>query len=111
MLDRLDHIMILQKRFQTQVDQRALDDFNQEYIKDMCIAAHSEVTEILNEINWKPWKKTEKIVYTEKYKEEVIDLFHFVLNLAIAGGMDSNELYDMYLSKINENIKRQEEGY
>ena len=31
-----------------------------------------------------------------KFKEEIIDLWHFVMNLAIISGMDGNEFYERY---------------
>jgi len=111
MSDRLTAIFGIQKALQNLTDPRFKDDMNEEYIKDMCLAAHSEVNEILNEINWKPWKKTRTNIDKQKYKNEVIDLLHFVLNLALAADMTPEEMFHLYIQINKENIKRQEEEY
>lgn len=109
--DRL-HIMFKQQtNLQNVADHRAKETMNPAYIKDMVLAAHSELTEILNEINWKPWKKTNKTIEIEKFKEEIIDLQHFVLNLALAANMNASEFFDLYNSKNKTNFTRQLEEY
>ena len=110
-LDRLHLMFRRQGNLQEIADQRVHSYMNPEYIKDMVLAAHSELTEILNEINWKPWKKTTKTVDVKKFKKEIIDLQHFVINLALSANMDSKEFFELYDSKNKENLKRQREGY
>ncbi len=111
MSDRLEAIFEIQIALQNLTDTRFKDDMNNEYIKDMCLAAHSEISEILNEVNWKPWKKSNKTICPEKYKGEVIDLMHFVINLGLAASMTPDELFHMYIQKNKENLQRQKEGY
>lgn len=107
--DMLDSIFIHQKNLQ-----KELNTFpkymEQQYIKDMVLAAHVELTEILNETAWKPWKKQQE-THPLKYKEEIADLLHFVINLCLAAEMTPKELYNLYINKNRENIKRKESDY
>ena len=82
--------------------------------KEMVLACHSECTEILEWINWKPWKKKRKEIQKEEIEEirfEIIDLLHFVIELAIIWGMNEKDIVQYYLSKNKENFNRQERGY
>jgi len=89
----------------------------QQYINQMILALHEESTEIMRETAYKNpdfmpfgWKKNQEF-NNEKFKEEIIDIIHFVMNLCIVSGMDANEIYNRYLGKNKENFKRQEDGY
>ena len=56
------------------------------------------------------WKKTQQLD-EEKYKEEIIDLWHFVINLSISAGMTHEEVFERYLGKNKENHTRQNNDY
>lgn len=84
--------------------------FNQEYINTMTLAAIDELMESLRETPWKPWKKNQTF-NKEKYKEELIDVWHFLINLSIASGMNYKEVCERFLNKNKVNFNRQNEGY
>lgn len=44
-------------------------------------------------------------------KFEYVDIIHFVINLQLALGMDSQELFELYYLKNKENFDRQNRGY
>ena len=44
-------------------------------------------------------------------KFEFVDIMHFILNMSIALGMDSQELFELYFLKNKENFDRQNNGY
>ena len=46
-----------------------------------------------------------------KLAEEVIDAFHFILNIWLALGYNAEDFYAMYMAKNNINRLRQEKGY
>ena len=69
-----------------------------------------EAIELQRETNWKWWKK-EKSVDNQKIKEEIIDIWHFLLQLTMEAGIDSKKLMEIYLKKNKENLNRQEKGY
>jgi dimeric dUTPase (all-alpha-NTP-PPase superfamily) len=76
----------------------------------MSLALIDEIMEALRETPWKPWKKQQEF-HQEKFKEELIDCWHFLINLTLASGMDAQELYDKFVNKNNENFKRQKNNY
>jgi hypothetical protein len=47
----------------------------------------------------------------KELKMELVDIQHFVFNMMISVGMTADELYNFYLSKNKENIRRQENNY
>lgn len=89
-------------------------DFTQEakiaFIQTNILALTDELHEALGETGWKPWA-TSKHINVAAYKGELIDAWHFFMNLCIVVGMTPEELYMGYLVKRGKNIKRQEEGY
>ena len=49
-------------------------------------------------------------------KEEIVDMLHFLVSMALRSGMDAEEMYQRYLAKNQENFDRQhgksrKEGY
>jgi dimeric dUTPase (all-alpha-NTP-PPase superfamily) len=81
-----------------------------QFIKDMNLALQDELHEFLDEIGWKPWA-TSRHVNREAAAGELIDAFHFFMNLCLVIDMDAFELYTKYMAKRAKNAKRQEEGY
>jgi dimeric dUTPase (all-alpha-NTP-PPase superfamily) len=69
-----------------------------------------EAIELQRETNWKWWKK-EKSMYEQKIQEEIVDIWHFLIQLSIEAGIDSKKLIEIYLKKNKENLNRQEKGY
>jgi dimeric dUTPase (all-alpha-NTP-PPase superfamily) len=69
-----------------------------------------EAIELQRETNWKWWKK-EKSIDSKKIQEEIIDIWHFLIQLSIEAGLDSKKLIDIYIEKNKENLNRQEKGY
>jgi dimeric dUTPase (all-alpha-NTP-PPase superfamily) len=69
-----------------------------------------EAIELQKETNWKWWKK-ESESNNDKIQEEIIDIWHFLIQLSIEVGLDSKKLIEKYMEKNQENLKRQTEGY
>jgi len=69
-----------------------------------------EVVELQRETDWK-WWKTEKGIENQRIQEEVIDLWHFLIQLSIESGLDPEMLVAKYIQKNKENTKRQQQGY
>ena len=120
-MDKLDKIFKLQNDLQKKMPgvDKVLDDpsYTQMYINEMILAMLDELGEVLRETAWKNpdlvpygWKKHQKYD-KEKFKEELVDLLHFFVNLCLVSGMNSEELYARYCGKREENISRQERGY
>ena len=69
-----------------------------------------EAIELQRETNWKWWKK-ESVMDREKIQEEIIDIWHFLIQISIESGMDSKKIMEKYMEKNEENLKRQIKGY
>lgn len=74
------------------------------------MALQDELHESLNEMSWKPWAKAEYF-NDDRVQQELVDAWHFFMNLMIISGMDAEKLHLRYLAKRKVNIKRQEDGY
>jgi hypothetical protein len=71
---------------------------------------------------WKKWKANHGLMQNEKLDDmseedklelmfEATDIWHFVMNIFIALGFDSKNLYTLYMLKNFENINRYNNGY
>ncbi len=69
-----------------------------------------EAVELQRETNWK-WWKTETKTDIDKVQGEIIDIWHFMIQLSIEAGLDPKKLFEKYMEKNKENLARQERGY
>jgi dimeric dUTPase (all-alpha-NTP-PPase superfamily) len=120
-MDKLDFMFNKQIDLQERlgnIERLKGNDVNiQQFINQMILAVHEEATEIMKETAYKNpdfvpfgWKKTQ-VWNVEAYKEEIVDLFHFLMNLCIAVEMDSEEFFNIYCKKNKINFERQDNGY
>jgi dimeric dUTPase (all-alpha-NTP-PPase superfamily) len=86
-------------------------------IKEITCWTEKFITAINNELEetrmcfpWKWWKKNQTIDLTHA-KEELVDVFHFVIALSIIFGMDADDLLKSYMDKMQENLDRQKNNY
>lgn len=86
------------------------DEDRIQFIKNMAFALEDEVHEAVNETGWKPWQ-TSRHINHEAYREELIDAFHFLLNLIIAAGIDPEVFVNLFFAKQRKNRARQLNGY
>lgn len=82
----------------------------EERISALCTAIIHEAVELQRLTNWKWWKKS--IEFDENQaKEELIDIWHFVVDASIELGMTPQDILDEYLKKNQINKDRQKNGY
>ena len=81
-----------------------------QYIRLMFIGVVTEACEALEETNWKVWKQP-KIINNDKFKDEIIDIFHFLINMCLAANMNAEEVIQRFTKKNKTNFKRQEKKY
>jgi len=117
--DKLDELFQLQDDFQTEFKNFPFRDeqHRQEFINLNTLCCTDELFEGLRETRWKNpnyirggWKTTQTL-NQEHYKEELVDVWHFLINLSIAAGMDSKDLHKRFLKKNKINHQRQSDGY
>lgn len=110
----LEEIFAQQKKMQKSSFGVNVDQLNDDekivFIKDMIIALEDELHEALAEVGWKPWASS-KHINRDAFANELIDAFHFLINLFLVVGVDASELAERYYSKADKNKKRQIEGY
>lgn len=77
------------------------------YIKEMTLAATSELHEALDEIGWKTWATSQHINALEAF-HELRDVFQFVVNLmfAVTGEFDPESLADMFEASFYDKIAK-----
>lgn len=81
-----------------------------QYIKDMTLALTDELHEALQEVGWKPWA-TSRHLNRDAYVSELIDAWHFLMNLFLVAGVTPSEFFVLYMQKADRNQERQDEGY
>jgi hypothetical protein len=116
--DRLTEMFELQYKLQQSygaVPDRMAPRERIQYVKDMVLAATIELGEALNETQWKPWALGSNRIDVDPYVGELVDAWHFLMNLILAAGYQPEEaadqLYERYLVKRGVNEKRAAEGY
>jgi len=87
-----------------------INPINIELIKNQILALFDEVAEALREVPWKPWKLNQEF-NVKKFKIELIDIFHFLINLFLLSGMNSRQVINLFKNKNKINIRRQKDGY
>lgn len=81
-----------------------------QFFKDMKLALDAELQEMMDELSWKPWASAE-FFNEEAIKSEIIDAWHFLMNLWLAAGGTDGQFFNMYMKKREKNLARQVEGY
>lgn len=82
---------------------------SRDQVRTYFLAMIVELTELMNELNWKPWKKSEKQVDVEKVADEFADILAFlgvILNYLKNSGVDVHTLAAQYGRKSKVNIDR-----
>ena len=107
-MDKLDAIFTMQAALDEEIiARRNLQHIEpQEWIQKEVLALIDELSEVLNEVNYK-WWKTPKQIDETALKEELVDVLHFFVSMCLKAGMTSRELHDIYMEKNKENFDRQ----
>jgi len=112
--DRFAVMLSMQRQLQEKSFKTNFESMSQEhrlqFIKDMSMALSAELQEALDETGWKPWA-TSNHINEAAFKGELVDAFHFFMNLMLIVGMDVEELFERYMRKHQVNADRQAAGY
>ena len=79
----------------------------EEWIQMESLAIMDELSELINEVNYKWWKNP-KPLDEAAIKEELIDILHFWASMCSKMGMSAQDVLDIYMAKNQENFNRQE---
>ncbi len=108
-MDKLEHIFALQQGFQDKLKrERHLEGIPmEEWLQKQTLAMISELSELLEEVNFKWWKNPHELNQAAIH-EELSDILHFFISMCIEAGMSAEDLYQVYAGKNKENVLRQE---
>ena len=110
MEDKLDSIFSLQKGLTGMMNLDRYPKDMEEKVSALCIAIIHEAVELQRTTNWKWWKKPTKFNQDDA-KEELVDIWHFVVQASLELGLTPDEILDEYRRKNEINRQRQKEGY
>lgn len=92
-------------------DPSNLDDQGKmDWIRWNVLALEDELHEALAETGWKPWAKSQHI-NRDAYVSELVDSFHFLMNLMLVVDCSAEEFLAKYFEKRGINAARQAAGY
>jgi hypothetical protein len=112
---RLTRMLQMQRELQLMYNKgKTIEQFTDEErmqaIRDNVLACTDELHEAMNESGWKPWA-TSNHLNREAFKSELVDAWHFFMNLMLHSGMTADDLYRGYIAKNAKNIQRQADDY
>ncbi len=109
-MDKLDKIFELQKDLASFISSERYPSSKEERVAALCTAITHEAIELQRLTNWKWWKK--KVEFDEdQAREELIDIWHFVIQTAIELNVSPQAILDEYLRKNKINRQRHQYGY
>lgn len=111
-MDKLEQLFNKQKILQKRLFDIDLPNYRPEKFPITVTSIVSELGEILEEAQgWKDWRKNVPAVKRYELLYEVVDLWHFIINLTLYCGIDYEELHKYFLLKNAVNHQRQEDKY
>jgi dimeric dUTPase (all-alpha-NTP-PPase superfamily) len=109
-VDSLEKIFAMQKLLTQNMDLSRYPLSVEGRVSALSTAIIHEAVELQRLTNWKWWKKSSE--FDEKSaREELIDIWHFVIQASIELGMDASAVVEEYEKKNKVNHKRQQSGY
>jgi dimeric dUTPase (all-alpha-NTP-PPase superfamily) len=110
LMDSLETIFSIQKELASMMDVSRYPASTDGRVSALSTAIVHEAIELQRLTSWKWWKKP--IAFdTEAAKEELIDIWHFVVQTSIELGMTPSDVLNEYKRKNKINRDRQVLGY
>jgi hypothetical protein len=110
MLNRFGHWLLQQRKFQRETYGHDMDKLSRrdriDFIRVNNLAAHTELAEALQCLDWKPWRSGPED--RDAAVMELVDTLFFVGNQLIALHVTDDELNSLYEQKTGINQARQE---
>ncbi len=109
-MDTLESIFLIQKELESMMDLSRYPSSVEGRISALSTAIIHEAIELQRLTNWKWWKRPTQF-NSEAAKEELIDIWHFVIQASIELGMSPADILYEYKKKNEVNRERQASGY
>ena len=108
--DRLKSIFALQKGLENMMNLDRYPNDSEGRIAALCTAIIHEAVELQRTTNWKWWKNPTPFNKAEA-KEELIDIWHFVVQASLELNLTPDDILKEYKRKNQINRDRQKNGY
>jgi len=109
-MDILEAIFSMQKELTSMMDLSRYPTSAESRVSALSTAIIHEAVELQRLTSWKWWKKPTAFE-TDAAREELIDIWHFLVQASIELGMSPNDILDQYTKKNKVNRERQDSGY
>jgi dimeric dUTPase (all-alpha-NTP-PPase superfamily) len=110
LMDTLETIFSIQKELASIMDLSRYPTSMEGRVSALSTAIIHEAVELQRLTSWKWWKKPTPFD-SEAAKEELIDIWHFVVQASMELGMSPADILDEYKKKNQLNRDRQTSGY
>ena len=108
--DRLDTIFELQKGLADMIKTDGYPKDLEGRVSALCTAIMHEAVELQRTTNWKWWKTRVEFDEAEA-REELIDIWHFVVQASLELKLTPDDILAEYKKKNEINRQRQQDGY
>ena len=108
--DRLDTIFKLQKGLSSMMNLDRYPKDSEGKVSALCTAIMHEAVELQRITNWKWWKTPTEFNEAEA-REELIDIWHFVVQASLELNLTPDDIVEEYKKKNEINRERQRNGY
>jgi dimeric dUTPase (all-alpha-NTP-PPase superfamily) len=109
-MDSLESIFSIQKELASMMNLSRYPASTEERVSALSTAIVHEAIELQRLTSWKWWKKPTPFD-SAAAKEELIDIWHFVVQASIELGMTPSDVVNEYKKKNEVNRNRQVSGY
>ena len=110
MKDKLDSIFALQKGLENMMNLDRYPKDTEGKVSALCTAIMHEAVELQRTTNWKWWKTPTEFDEAEA-REELIDIWHFVVQASLELNLTPEDILKEYERKNEINRQRQKDGY
>ena len=110
MEDKLEEIFSLQNGLTKVMNLDRYPDDVEGRVAALCTAMIHEAVELQRTTNWKWWKKPTEFNQAEA-REEMIDIWHFLIQASLELGLTPDDILKEYQRKNEINRQRQKDGY
>ena len=110
MEDKLDSIFAMQKGLEDMMNLDRYPKDTENKISALCTAIMHEAVELQRTTNWK-WWKTPTAFDEAEAREELIDIWHFVVQASLELNLTPDDILKEYERKNEINRQRQKDGY
>ena len=109
-MDSLEEIFSMQRELASMMDLSRYPKSVEGKVSVLSTAIMHEAVELQRLTDWKWWKKPVNFD-ADSAKEELIDIWHFVVQASIELGMSPSDIVGEYAKKNKVNRERQNSGY